>query len=146
MTVHLLKLCVGVDAVSQLVRFQENRRAAKRVAGEEPVNIHVTRNTPRRADEVVDGGSLYWVIRRRIAVRQRIIRIDEVLDDEGRPRCGLVLGPDLVRTEPRSCRPFQGWRYLEAHDAPADLTGTGHDEVDEMPEEMVRELRALGLL
>lgn len=145
MTVHLLKLCVGVDAVRELESHQAQRREQYRRAGREVVNVHVTRNTPRRADEVVDGGSLYWVIRRQIRVRQRIIRIDEVRDEEGRRRCGLILGPDLVRTEPRAFRPFQGWRYLAVEDAPADLAG-GRDDSDDMPAEMRRELRALGLL
>lgn len=149
MTVHLLKLCVGVDSVRQLEAFQAGRRDRARARGEAPENVHLTRNAPRRAAEVLDGGSLYWVIRRRVAARQRILRLDEAVDGEGRRRCGIALDPALVRVEPRAWRPFQGWRYLEPEDAPPDLDparAAGADSDDEMPEEMARELRALGLL
>lgn len=143
MTVHLLKLCVGVDSVEQLAASQLRRRAGQ----SEEVNVHVTRNTPRRADEVLDGGSLYWVIRRRILVRQRIVRLQAIEGADGRTRCGLVLAPELVPVEARPHRPFQGWRYLEAADAPADLPVSAGDGIlDPMPEHMIRDLRELGLL
>jgi hypothetical protein len=144
-TVHLIKLCVGIDTVRQLEDFRDRRRAEMRRRGLEPHDIHVTRNTPRRADEVLDGGSLYWVIRRQIRVRQRIIGIEERRDDEGTKRCALIMDTELIRTEPRAFRPFQGWRYFKVEDAPKDLVG-GEDESDDMPEEMRRELRSLGLL
>jgi len=144
-TVHLIKLCVGIDTVRQLEDFRDRRRAEMRRRGLEPHDIHVTRNTPRRADEVLDGGSLYWVIRRQIRVRQRIIGIEERRDDEGAKRCALIMDTELIRTEPRAFRPFQGWRYFKVEDAPKDLVG-GEDESDDMPEEMRRELRSLGLL
>ena len=144
-TVHLIKLCVGIDTVRQLEGFRVLRREEYRRKGLEEVDIHVTRNAPRRAGEVLDGGSLYWVIRRQIRVRQRILRIEKIPDDEGRRRCGLVLDPALVRTEPRAFRPFQGWRYFKPEDAPADLAGDS-DDSDDMPENMRRELHTLGLL
>ena len=96
---------------------------------------------PKRADEVLAGGSLYWVIKGVILVRQRIIAIDDVVDDHG-PRCGLFLDPELVRTAPQPRRAFQGWRYLEPKDAPADLgelKGGG-----ELPEHLRRQLVELG--
>lgn len=145
MTVHLIKLCVGIDTVRQLEAFRDRRRAEMRRQGLEPYDIHVTRNAPRRADEVLDGGSLYWVIRRQIRVRQRIIGIEERRDDEGARRCALIMDTELIRTEPRAFRPFQGWRYFKVEDAPNDLVG-GQDDSDDMPEDMRRELRSLGLL
>lgn len=145
MTVHLIKLCVGIDTVRQLEEHRDLRRAELRRQGIEPFDVHVTRNTPRRAAEVLDGGSLYWVIRRQIRVRQRIIRLDEVDDPDGKRRCALIMDTELFRTEPRAFRPFQGWRYFNVEDAPADLA-SNRDDSDDMPEDMRRELRSLGLL
>ena len=144
MTVHLIKLCVGVESVDQLAEFQQRRRASRPDA--EPVNIHVTRNTPRRGAELLDGGSLYWVIRRQVLVRQPIIRLDRIDSADGRTRCGLVLAPDLVHVEPRPHRPFQGWRYLDAADAPPDRVVAPDCVIDPMPDHMIRDLRELGLL
>ncbi|MDP6688144.1 MAG: DUF1489 domain-containing protein [Alphaproteobacteria bacterium] len=152
MTVHILKLCVGIDSIEQLAQFQEARRAQYEAAGLPAEHVHRTRHRPRRAAEVLDGGSLYWIIKGFIRARQAIIRLDELYDDERGKRCGLVLGPDLVRTELRARRPHQGWRYLVAKDAPPDLPAhmqagewdaDGHDGP---PPEMAAELRALGLL
>lgn len=151
MALNLIKLCVGVDTVEQLATFQKRRRGELEAAGLPPYNRHLTRNFPRRAAEIVEPkeglpGALFWVIRREVKVRQPLHAIEEAVDHEGRRCCALVLEPDLIRVDPRPHRPFQGWRYLEAADAPADLVGVGHDESDEMPEEMRRELRALGLI
>lgn len=147
MPLNLIKLCVGVDTVEELASWQKRRRAELAAAGLPPYSRHLTRNFPRRAAEILQGGgSLYWVIRREIRVRQRLHAIEEAVDHEGRPCCALVFEPELVRVMPRSHRPFQGWRYLEAADAPADLPAHAVDESAEMPEAMRRELRALGLL
>lgn len=145
MTVHLLKLCVGVDSIEQLEGFQSRRRAALDADGLEAVNTHRTRNWPRRADEVLDGGSLYWVIKGVLRARQRIARLDRLTEDEVGRRCGIVLDPVIVRTEPRPYRAFQGWRYLEAADAPADLA-SGADDLSDMPDDLRAELRGLGIL
>ncbi len=153
MALHLIKLCVGVDRVEQLVDHQKRRRAELKAAGLPPYNRHVTRNFPRRAAEILaddnqDGraGSLFWVIRREIKVRQPLHAIEEAVDHEGRKCCALVLEPELIRLEPRRQRPFQGWRYLDPADAPPDLVGLGGDTGDDMPEDMRRELRELGLI
>ncbi len=98
---------------------------------------------PRRAGELLEGGSIYWVIRRAVRVRQRILALDPVMGEDGRRRCALSLDPKLVPVEVRPWRPFQGWRYLEAIDAPPDVSG---DDLDDMPETMKMELRHLGLL
>ena len=108
MTVHIVKLCVGVESIEQLERFQTNRRAHAKARNEPAENIHRTRNRPRRDREVLDGGSLYWIIKGFIRVRQPIVRLDELYDDAEAKRCGFVLGPGLVRTELHARRPK--WR------------------------------------
>lgn len=147
MALHLIKLCVGVDTVEELASWQKRRRAELAAAGLPPYSRHLTRNFPRRADEIMsDGGSLYWVIKREIRVRQRLHAIEEAVDHEGRKCCALIFEPELVRVIPRAQRPFQGWRYLEAADAPDDLPLVADDDLAEMPDSMRRELRELGLL
>ena len=143
--VNLVKLCVGITTINQLEQLQSMRRGEYVKAGRLPVNIHITRNKPKRSKEIINSGSLYWVIRRQIRVRQKIIRIDDIEDAEGRKKCCLVLDPDLIKTEHRAYRPFQGWRYLEQSDAPADLSNK-QKAGSEMPSEMEEELSGLGLL
>ena len=115
---HLIKLCVGADSVEDLADWQASR------AGQGPDGLprHVTRMWPKREAELLDGGSLYWVIKGVLQARQRILRLDEVDHGDGILRCALVLDAEVVRTEARPRRPFQGWRYLTAADAPRDLT------------------------
>ena len=136
---------MGITTINQLEQLQSMRRGEYVKAGRPPVNIHITRNKPKRSKEIINSGSLYWVIRRQIRVRQKIIRIDDIEDAEGRKKCCLVLDSDLVKTEHRAYRPFQGWRYLEHSDAPADLSNN-QKAGSEMPSEMEEELRGLGLL
>ena len=112
MPLHLIKLCVGADSVRDLEDWIKQRLKEKRKRGEKPEHIHRTRMVPKRAEELVDGGSLYWVIRGEIACRQRIRDIRPFRDKEGIGRCGLVLDPKVVLVAPRPFRAFQGWRYL----------------------------------
>lgn len=136
---HLMKLSVGSDDFDDLARFQQRRFA------ENGFLWHLTRSTPKRADELLEGGSIYWSIRGRIIARQRLLGFEPDSDEQARPRCRILLDPVLVRTAPRPMRPFQGWRYLPAADAPPDL-GTGPGEAgDTLSPEMIEELRALGL-
>ena len=145
MTLHLVKLCVGCDSIEDLEAWQKKRLADQRRKGvKKPVLRHVTRNTPRRAEEIVDGGSLYWVIKGVIRVRQRIVDMRPLVVD-GEPHCALILDRKLVRVVPRGMRAFQGWRYLEAKAAPVDL-GERKDGLSEMPPKMIDALRELGLL
>ncbi len=152
MTVHIVKICVGVDSIEQLAQFQSARRVRFKARGEAAENVHRTRNRPRRDREVLDGGSIYWIIKGFIRVRQAIVRLDVLYDDEEGKCCGLVLDPALVRTELHARRPHQGWRYLEAKDAAPDLPAhlqAGYWDAalhDGPPPEMAAELRALGLL
>jgi len=139
MTVHLKKLSVGSESLASMRQWQEMRMKA----GFEL--MHVTRNTPRRAEEVLDGGSIYWVIKGVMCARQPIIELRSMQRADGRPACGIVLAPEIFAVEPTKVRIFQGWRYLEAKDAPVDLPMAA-DGDEAMPPELVAELRDLGLL
>lgn len=141
---HLLKLCVGADTVADLADWQAERSAVQARSGLDPRPVHVTRMWPRRAGELLDGGSLYWVIRGVLCLRQRIAALEPV-EEDGVRRCAIVLDPMLVRTHPRPCRPFQGWRYLTAGDAPADLDGGGEDGRGDLPPHLRLALAELGL-
>jgi hypothetical protein len=145
MPLHLIKLCVGCDSVRDLEDWIKEKLKQKRKNGEKPERIHTTRMVPKRADELVDGGSLYWVIRGEIMCRERILAVRPFVDKEGVGRCALVLDPKVVLVAPRPYRAFQGWRYLAAKDAPGDL-GKVAKGAALMPEKMRRELRELGLM
>lgn len=146
MTVHLIKLCVGIEDVDHLVRVHRARIDAARANGEPEVLRHVTRNSPRRAAEVLNGGSLYWVVKRIIAVRQPIIGLESVEREDGRPACAILLANQYIRTVPRRSRAFQGWRYFPTEDAPADLSHGQASNKKDLPPEMAAELSELGLL
>ncbi|QYC10908.1 DUF1489 family protein [Brevundimonas nasdae] len=130
MSLHMIKLCVGVSDVEWL---------ETRAASGQPLVVH-TRMTPKRAAEIEDGGSLYWVIKGSIACRQPIVDIT-TLGEGKESRCEITLEPRVIRTAPMARRPFQGWRYFEPKDVPADI-----DTLDagEAPDELVRQLRELG--
>ena len=138
--INLLKLCVGADSVEDLTGWQQDQRPR----WPEGRAIHVTRMWPKREAEVLDGGSLYWVIKGVILCRQRIVRLEEVRGSDGILRCGIVMDPEVIRTEGAARRPFQGWRYLEPKDAPRDLPrGRGTDSA--LPQEMALALAEIGL-
>lgn len=146
MSLHLLKLCVGVDSLDDLKRWQTRRgfeRADLRHVGR--VVVHVTRNMPRQAADVLDGGSLYWVVRGRILCRNPIVALDEVEGEDGKRRCAIVMAAGPVPVIPRRHRPFQGWRYFAAGAAPADLE-TLQGETSGLPTELATDLRELGLI
>lgn len=145
MSVHLIKLCVGIDSVTHLQERQAWRLAQQKKNGQKPELFHRTRQMPRRRDDVLDGGSLYWVIKGVVLVRQRIIDLREVRGDDGIRRCDIVLEKTLVPTRPRPRRAFQGWRYLHVDDAPKDL-GSLSGDMDELSPEMRSELLELGLI
>ena len=142
---HLLKLSVGVESIGHLGDLIEARLAQRRRRKQPLEHVHTTRMVPKRADELLAGGSLYWVIRGQIAVRQKLVAVRPVVDADGIGRCDLVLEPVLHAVMPSPRKPFQGWRYLLAHEAPPDLA-RGTSEVADMPEDLRRELRELGLL
>ncbi|MDE2447042.1 MAG: DUF1489 domain-containing protein [Alphaproteobacteria bacterium] len=138
MTLHLIKLCVGVSEIEEMQSWVKLARGAKEELD------HVTRMFPRRTDEVLDGGSLYWVIRGLILCRQPIADLQEVVGADGIQRCRIVFEPKIILVRPTPRRAFQGWRYLLAEDAPADLPRG--EKPGDMSDSMRRELAALGLL
>jgi hypothetical protein len=144
MHLHLIKLCVGCDSVDDLEQWIAMRLHEKRRSGEPVEHFHTTRMTPKRVDELLDGGSLYWIIKGGVQCRQKLVDIRPFVDAEGIGRCRLVFDPELVRTYWQPRRPFQGWRYLKAADAPRDLGGAGGEE--ELPPKLHRELAELGLI
>jgi hypothetical protein len=144
MALHLIKLCVGADSLDDLRDWVSERSLSAIGAGLEPHSQHTTRMVPRRREELLDGGSLYWVIKGQVAARQRLLDVVEFTDVDGIGRCRLILGPEVIETMPQPKRPFQGWRYLDAKDAPADLFGASGQQ--DMPAELKRELAELGLL
>lgn len=145
MTLHLIKLCVGCESVESLTESQRRQAArAERELGRR-FAWHTTRMVPKRMDELLDGGSLYWVIKGQIRARERLLDVREIVDEEGRRACVLELDPEVVRVQPRNHRPFQGWRYLQPEKAPPDLADAP-EGVEEMPDWMVAELKELGLL
>ena len=142
MTLHLIKLCVGVETVDDLAEWIDLRKRQARSAGEKYRHIHVTRMTPRRVDDLLDDGSLYWVIKGNIQVREALVGIEPFTDNEGTHRCRLILSGKLVPTAWQPRRPFQGWRYLEPKDAPLDQSEAG---ASELPASLTAELSELGL-
>ena len=136
MPLNLLKLAVGIDDIEQLCRIRQAR------AADRGGNWIYTRNHPRRAQEVLAGGSIYWVIGGQIRVRQLVTGLRGERDDAGRRYCRIEVDAELVPTLPRACRPFQGWRYLAPADAPPDRSALAPLP----PDRMLAELRALGLI
>ena len=145
MALHLIKLCVGCDSVKDLKDWIRERLKDKKKRGLPVEHIHTTRMMPKRAAELLDGGSLYWVIRGEVLCRERLLDVRPFVDRDGIGRCRLVLGGKVVPTEPRPYRAFQGWRYYDPKDAPRDLARAAPGAAA-MPEELRRELRGLGLL
>ncbi len=141
---HLLKLCVGAASVEDLAAWQTSRAAERRRRGAVPCPVHVTRMWPRREAELLDGGSIYWVIGGLVAVRQRILALEPADLGDTLRRCALVFDPELVRTEARPMRPFQGWRYLAPEDAPPDL-GAGDVAGSGLPASLEAALGAIGV-
>lgn len=139
---HLQKLCVGADGPENLFEWQESRPDVECDAGAGP--IHVTRSRPKRAAELLAGGSLYWVMRGAILCRQRILGLLERRGADGLTRCAIVLDRGLVRTAPAPRRAFQGWRYLEAEEAPADAGR--FDPADGLPDSLRRALAEVGVV
>jgi hypothetical protein len=134
MALNLIKLCVGCDTVEELIDWHQTHRAGQ------PWILH-TRQTPKRAAELVDGGSVYRVFRGVVLCRQAILAVDTVGEGQA-ARCHVTLDPQIVLTHPLPRRAFQGWRYLEGKDAPEDL-GV-HGQATPVPEELALKLRELG--
>lgn len=145
MALHLIKLCVGADSIDDLREWVSERSLIAIAAGMEPHSSHITRMIPKRDQDLLDGGSLYWVIKGQVQARQRLLDLKSFTDVDGISRCELVLGPEVIETEFQPRRAFQGWRYLTDDDAPRDLMNLG-DGTTDLPLDLRRELAELGLL
>lgn len=137
-TLHMMKLCVGAEGPDDLLAWQQQR------FGDGPA-MHVTRMWPKREAELLAGGSIYWVFKGMMLARQGLLRLDERIGEDGIRRCALVLDRDLIRVAAVPRRPFQGWRYLPASDAPPDLSSSDSDE-DPLPPAIAEALSEMGLI
>ncbi|MEO0343766.1 MAG: DUF1489 domain-containing protein [Pseudomonadota bacterium] len=139
-TVNLIKLCVGAETPDDLLAWQTQRRLA---FPDKPLR-HVTRMWPKRADEILNGGSMYWVFKGAVLARQPIAGLEEVIGEDGIRRCGILLEANLIRTYSVPRRPFQGWRYLSIEDAPEDQP-QGRENEDSLPQDLADALSDIGL-
>ena len=139
--VNLVKLSVGTEDTADLAAWQQTRQAQTA----DGLPRHVTRMWPKREAEILDGGSIYWVIKGVIQCRQRILRLDEADRGDGIRRCAIVLEPELHPTAASPRRPFQGWRYLKPEDSPPDLPKHRRNE-DALPEGLSQALAEIGVL
>jgi len=148
MALHLQKLCVGAESIESQRAWQAGPGMIYARSRGYDTPCHTTRMMPKRVEELLDGGSLYWVIKGLMRLRQRIIAVNRVKGTDGISRCDLVFDPELVAVVPRAHRPFQGWRYLKAEDAPRDLGGLTENGAGfgHFPPELQSELAELGLL
>ena len=140
--IHLVKLCVGAETVDDLIFWQQRVMAERRSHGEPGFPVHHTRQSPKRADELLDGGSIFWVIKGVILVRQQVRNVSALNDRSGRKICEIEFERDLVLTEPQGRKAFQGWRYLKPEDAPLDLTSSAARDV---PPELSSALKDAGV-
>ncbi len=139
-TINLVKLSVGIESVENLHIY----RARIQSEGGPKQPRHITRMWPRREAELRNGGSIFWVIKGVISCRQKVLRLDEVFGDDGIRRCAIVMDPAIIRTQPAVRRPFQGWRYLDPADSPADLAKDGETS-DDLPVELMTALAEIGV-
>ena len=140
-SINLIKLSVGTETVEGLEEWQSTKRAQTA----DGLPRHVTRMWPKRETEILNGGSIFWVIKGAIQCRQKILRLDEVIGEDGIRRCAIVSDPKLIRTQSSLKRPFQGWRYLKVEDAPIDLP-EGRVQEEELPLELNQALAEIGVL
>ena len=139
--IHLVKLSVGSETVESLQEWQNTPRAQ----GTDGLPRHITRMWPKREADLLKGGSMYWVIKGFLQCRQRILRLDEVVGQDGIRRCAIVLDPKIIRTTNVRKRPFQGWRYLSEEDAPIDLTKRACED-DPIPPSLAGALADIGVI
>ena len=139
--IHLVKLSVGSETVEDMSEWQTTRRAQT----DDGLPRHITRMWPKREQALLNGGSIFWVIKGFLQCRQRILRLDEMIGADGIRRCAIVLDPQIIRTNSAKKRPFQGWRYLPVSDAPIDLAAQRENE-DQLPPELANALADIGVV
>lgn len=142
MVLHLQKLSVGSESIQSLQEWQQSVVARRKEQGQPPHHVHVTRMFPKRREELLDGGSIFWVIKGMMCCRNQIIGLEDTRNAEGLKACAIVMDPVLIPVVPTPKRPFQGWRYLRATDAPVDLKDI--EGADSLPPELRTRLVELG--
>lgn len=144
---HLIKLSVGTDSIEDLAAWQAERRRQAKASGDRKAQLfHRTGQRPKREADLLDGGSIYWVIKGVIQARQKLVGFGEGTRPDGRPCCLILLEQHLVPVRPTPRRAFQGWRYLDADDAPPDIDARVLDDLAAMPPQMRKDLAELGLI
>ena len=146
MTLHLVKLCVGATSIEDLASWQAEHRAFRPKGGGALRVFHTTFQAPKRQEELLDGGSLYWVIKGVIQCRQRLTGFEDGTKEDGSSCCKLLLDPEIVVVRPQPRKAFQGWRYFPPDDAPPDIKAGSGDGLARMPPQMRKDLAALGLI
>ncbi|RBO99053.1 DUF1489 family protein [Pseudochrobactrum asaccharolyticum] len=146
MALHLVKLCVGCDSLEDLAAWIDFRLEECRANGVVPEQFHTTRMVPKRQAELLDGGSLYWVIKGNIQARQRLLEVRTFTGEDGIGRCHLVLEPKVIPTIWQPRRAFQGWRYIADEEVPQDDRAGAGGGMQALPVELRRELAVLGLI
>ncbi len=146
MALHLIKLCVGCDSIEELATWQADRLAQMKAERQKPELFHRTFQMPKRRDDLLGGGSIYWVIKGLVQARQGLIDLRTGVKPDGTPCTLLILDRSLVAVRPVPRRPFQGWRYYSADEVPVDLKAGHDDDVTAMPQKLRRQLAELGLL
>ena len=137
-------MAVRVESIAHLKRIQDERLHERLRKGETGLYTF-TRNIPKRADDLIDGGCIYWIIKKYIRARQRILGVERHINSEGRPYCAIQIDPEPIQVVARRQKAFQGWRYLKQDDIPLDLD-VSETQITDMPTEMADELRELGLI
>lgn len=145
--VNLIRPCVGISSPRMLFDHQIASNLQKDANGND-IAYFTTRNTPKRAEELLNGGSVYWIIKGKIAMRQKIVNIETHLDETNRKYCVISKSPQIIITAPHPYRAMQGWRYLEAEKTPKDLHVFDPDNLsdNDIDPQMAAELSQLGLL
>ena len=139
--INLVKLSVGTESIGGLHAWQSSPMAQTR----DGLPRHITRMWPKRSEELLAGGSIYWIIKGAILCRQKLIRLDEAIGSDGIRRCAIVTDPELIAVAATPKRAFQGWRYLKPEDAPIDLS-EGREADDALPPELAGALAEIGIL
>ena len=145
MYANFLRTGVGVESIEHLYEIQHGHRQIK-FNGENHAYLF-TRRTPTRANDLINGGSVYWIIKRQICARQTIADIQTLKDEDDKPFCHVIMNQQIYLTQPVAHKHIQGWRYLSPEKAPKDIgLFTPNNRPDDIPPELAAELAEAGLL
>ncbi|MFL2801476.1 MAG: DUF1489 family protein [Paracoccaceae bacterium] len=141
--VNLIKLCVGNQNVSDLYNSQKNR-IIHHEKSDLPATFFITRMRPKRENEILNGGSVFWVFKGLILARQKIIGFEDFVSKDTIKRCKIILDRKIILTDTHQKKPFQGWRYFKEQDAPKDREIFSEDKL-QLPLKIEKELSEIGI-